>query len=56
MCNLMTVTALYNVSFLYYFIDLAVPTGKIGTSDYHSTGGVTCSFEGFGTSMGMYVN
>lgn len=52
----MTVTALYNVSFLNYFICLAVPSGKIGSTDYHSTGGVTCSFGSFGTSMGMYVN
>jgi len=52
----MTVTPSSNVSFFYYFNSLAVPTGKIGSSDYHSTGGVTCSFGGFGTSMGMYIN
>lgn len=25
-------------------------------SDYHGTGGVSCSFGDFGTSMGMYIN
>jgi hypothetical protein len=25
-------------------------------SDYHGTGGVSCSFGDFGTSMGMYLN
>lgn len=24
--------------------------------DYHGTGGVSCSFGSFGTSMGMYIN
>jgi hypothetical protein len=52
----MTVTASFNVSGFHYFISLAVPTGKIGESDYHSNGGVSCSFGSFGTSMGMYVN
>jgi len=33
-----------------------VPTGRLGMSDYHGTGGVSCSFGKFGSSMGMYLN
>jgi hypothetical protein len=46
-----------NVSYvLILYLLLAVPTGRLGMSDYHGTGGVSCSFGKFGSSMGMYLN
>jgi len=33
-----------------------VPSGRVGHSDHHIMGRVSCSFGQFGTSMGMYLN
>jgi len=57
MFSLKMAIPLCNVSHnLTPFFPLAVPAGKLGMSDYHNTGGISCSFGDFGTSMGMYLN